>query len=360
MRTATRFGRLKWALAAAGLAANISVSAQTFTRGEPVTGPMSGGQRPGNPLYDMPAGQELLSAFGERPVFSPDGRKIAFIGKSYGDAFEYDLATGQVRNLTAHAPHEGFLRVHYLADGSYLLLGPHQPAGSREQTRFGRIELFWMDAQASRPPVPLGALVFEGIATSRENNRIAWTQFKMDASAKPAGTIVKTATVMVRNGHPSLEHVRDEAVVTSCFAEAQDFLPGNSGLTMPCYHSGQGSSGNFADVLSLDFKTGGITRYPTPAGLYAEVEGVFPDGKRTLVECANDRTAGMELCVLDLDPKHPTFTRLTHITDFGRWKYGNPVVSPDGRRIAAQIGPADVVDAGVGLGIVVMDLSPKF
>jgi len=53
-------------------------AAQTFTRGEPVTGPMPGGSRPGNPLYDMPPGQTLLSAFGERPVFSPDGRKVAF------------------------------------------------------------------------------------------------------------------------------------------------------------------------------------------------------------------------------------------------------------------------------------------
>jgi len=34
-------------------------------------------------------------------------RKIAFIGKSYGDAYELNLATGAIRNLTAHAPHEG-------------------------------------------------------------------------------------------------------------------------------------------------------------------------------------------------------------------------------------------------------------
>lgn len=361
MRLETMMARMKWALAAAGLAASAGLSAQSLTRGEPVTGLMSGGQKPGNPLYDMPAGQELLSAFGERPVFSPDGRRIAFIGKSYGDAFEYDLGTGKVRNLTAHAPHEGWLRVHYLADGSYLLLGPHQAAGTREQTRFGRIELFWMDAQASRAPVPLKVTVFEGIATSRENNRIAWAEFKTGpASANPQGTAIRTATVVVRDGHPSLEQVRDEAGPTHCFAEAQDFLPGNAGLTMPCYHFGKGNSGEVAEVLSLEFKTGAITRYPTPPGLYTEIEGIFPGGKRTLVECANDRTAGMELCVLDLDAKHLFFTRLTHITDFGRWKYGNPVVSPDGRKIAAQIGPADVIDAGVGLGIVLMNAPPKF
>lgn len=45
--------------------------------------------------------------------------------------------------------------------------------------------------------------------------------------------------------------------------------------------------------------------------------------------------------------------------DFGRWKYGNPVVSPDGRTIAAQIGSADVIEAGVGQGIVLMRLPTR-
>jgi hypothetical protein len=332
-------------------------AAQTFTRGEPVTGPMPGGSRPGNPLYDMPPGQTLLSAFGERPVFSPDGRKVAFIGKSYGDAYEMDLATGAIRNLTAHAPHEGFLRVHYLADGSFLLLGPHQPAATREQTRFGRIELFWMDAQASKPPVPLGVTVFEGIATSRRENLVAWTQFKLDPAGKPLNTTVYTARVAMVQGRPTLVDRRERGATSECFVEAQDFLPGDRALTMPCYHFGHGDA---TDVVSLDFASGKITRYPTTPGLYSEVEGLFPDGRRTLVECANDRTAGMELCVLDLDPVHPRYTRLTHITDYGRWKYGNPVVSPDGRTIAAQVGPADVIDAGVGLGIVLMKLARDF
>lgn len=335
--------------------------AQGFTRGDPVRAPMTLGHRSGDPLYDMPAGQRLISAFGERPVFSPDGHKIAFIGKSYGDAYEYDLDTGRIRNLTAHAPHAGWLRVHYLSDGSYLLLGPHQAAASREQTRFGHIELFWMDAEAARPPVPLKVTVFEGIATSRISNRIAWSEFKSAGSpAKPVGTTLKTGTVVVRNGTPAIEQVKDEVTTTECFAEAQDFLPGDKGLTMPCYHFGRGNSGDIADVLSIEFASGRLTRYPTPPGLYSEIEGIFPGGKRSLVECSGDRTAGMELCVLDLVPTGARFTRMTHITDFGRWKYGNPVVSPDGRHVAAQIGPADVADAGVGLGIVLMDLVKNF
>lgn len=45
-----------------------------------------------------------LSAFGEHPAYSLDGKRIAFIGKSYGDAFEIELATGKVRNLTVNFP----------------------------------------------------------------------------------------------------------------------------------------------------------------------------------------------------------------------------------------------------------------
>jgi len=216
----------------AALWAGSPLRAQSLIRGEPVTVPMPTTAKSGNPLYDMPAGQRLISAFGERPVFSPDGRKIAFIGKSYGDAYEYDIATGHIRNLTEHAPHAGFLRVHYLADGSYLLLGPHQPAATREATRFGRIELFWMDAQASTPPVPLKVTVFEGLATSRLSNRVAWSEFRTDASGKPLGTVVHTATVDIQHGQASLHRVTDVASTTECFAEAQDFLPGDTGLTV--------------------------------------------------------------------------------------------------------------------------------
>jgi translation initiation factor IF-3 len=64
----------------------------------------------------------------------------------------------------------------------------------------------------------------------------------------------------------------------------------------------------------------------------------------------------MDLCVLELTATAPRYTRITRIMDYGRWKYGNPVVSPNGRMIAAQVGSADVIDAGVGQGIVIIDL----
>ncbi|GLV22852.1 hypothetical protein TomMM35A_26960 [Sphingobium sp. TomMM35A] len=337
-----------------------ALTAQTFTRGEAVPATMPLGNKPGNPIQDMPPGQRLISAFGERPVFSTKGDKLAFIGKSYGDAYEYDMATGRTRNLTSHSPSEGYLRVHYLPDSSYLLLGPRILGKTREETRHGRIELFWMDAQAMSAPVPLGITVFEGIAVSPRSNMIAWSQVKAAAGGKPASTTIYTGRVAVNGQSAKLEDVREIVTTTECFVEAQDFLPSDKGLTMPCYGFGKGPTGVETKVLSVDFATRKITEYPTPSTLYGEVEGIFPDGKRTFVECAQDRSKGMDLCILDLDPKKPRYTRMTNIVQYGGWKYGNPVVRPDGRMVAAQVGSADVIDAGVGQGIVLMDLAPNF
>jgi len=336
------------------------VAAQGFTRGDPVPATLPLGAKPGNPIQDMPPGQRLISPFGERPVFSPKGDKLAFIGKSYGDAFEYDPATGRTRNLTNHAPSEGYLRVHYLGDGSYALLGPRILGKTREETRFSRIELFWMDAKSERTPVALGVKAFEGIATSRTSNLIAWSQMRMAADNQPASTTVYTGRIAVRDGSAKLEDVKEIVTTTDCFVEAQDFLPGEKGLLMPCYSYGKQPAEAATKVVSVDFSTKKLTYYPTPAALYGEVEGIFPDGKRTLVECAQDRAKGMDICVLDLDPAKPRYTRMTNIVQYGGWKYGNPVVRPDGKMIAAQVGSADVIDAGVGQGIVLMDLAPGF
>ena len=350
------------------LGAAIAITALTgasdqdgFGRGGDVPATMPLGSDKGNPLYEMPPGQTLISAFGERPVFSPDGRKLAFIGQSYGDAFEFDLATGITRNLTAHAPHKGFLRVHYLSDGSYLLLGARLPAKTREETRFSRIEMFWMDSSAERAPLPLGPFVFEGVATSSESNLIGWSEINIDTGKSGAATTsVYTARVVVEGGRPRIADKRAVMTSSDCLVEAQDFLAGDRALTMPCYGYQASRDNPTTKVLSVDLATGNITHYPTPEQIYSEVEGAFPGGRRTLVECAADRTRGMDICVLDLDPARPRYTRMTEIVRFGGFKYGNPVVHPGGKMIAAQIGPADVIDAGVGEGIVLMRLKSDF
>lgn len=343
-----------------------SLSAQTAPQpfGEPVGSAMPLGKSDVNPIFNLPPNQKLISAFGERPVFSPDGTRIAFIGRSYGDAFEYNLRTGTIRNLTAHAPHNGFLRVHYLSDGSFLLLGPRVPAATPAATRFSTIELFWMDAAASKPPVPLQRTIFEGVAIGHSGNLIAWSEITPRAAKfeDMKTTRIMTGRVVVKGNTARIEQVDNALTLdaaTQCLSEPQNFYPGDLKLTLPCYHYvTKLPDGRMTDVLSLDLKTKELTVIPTPPQFYGEVEGMFPDGKRTLVECSEDRSAGMDLCVLELKKDNPRYTRLTHIMDYGRWKYGNPVVSPDGRKIAVQIGSADVADRGVGQGIVIITLPP--
>lgn len=355
--------RILLSLAVAHLALGSASAQQLDFSGAPLADDLPMGKVPGDPTYDMPAGQRLISPFGERPVFSPDGTKLAFIGHSYGDAFEYDLKTGKVRNITAHMPHRGFLRVHYLKDGSFLLLGPHDPGATMAETREKRIEMFWLDREASGPAVPLRTKLFEGVATSRLSNRIAWTELVPKGSTMrgAAGTLLKTADVVVDGLRTRLSNVQQVSTSTECKTEAQDFLPGDKGVTMPCYYFGKEfKGGTRTEVVSIDFASKAVTRYPTPPELYGEIEGIFPDGKRTLVECSGDRSAGMDMCVLDLKTDTPRYTRITRIMDHGRWKYGNPVVSPDGRTIAAQVGSADVIDVGMGLGIVLIDVPKGF
>ena len=90
---------------------------------------------------------------------------------------------------------------------------------------------------------------------------------------------------------------------------------------------------------------------------YDEPEGIFPDGKHTLVECdAHDPRGSqhIDLYKLALDGSG-RYERITRFNDHRGYKASNPVVSDDGKYIAFQV--AKVGDrAGVGRGILILDL----
>ncbi|MBW3609205.1 MAG: hypothetical protein KY463_12775, partial [Actinobacteria bacterium] len=111
---------------------------------------------------------------GERPYWSPDGTRIAFIETNYGDACELDFATRTVRNLTKGlGDHHSFLRVLIMHDDSYLLIGPKE-FKDRHTSRHIESEMWWMDRAASRPPVPLGRWLYEGMGVSWTAPRITY------------------------------------------------------------------------------------------------------------------------------------------------------------------------------------------
>ena len=70
----------------------------------------------GSPLDELPPYIEQLTTFGERADFSPDNQRVAFMSKSFGDAFEIDLARRRIRCLTCSIPGAAFLRVQYLVN----------------------------------------------------------------------------------------------------------------------------------------------------------------------------------------------------------------------------------------------------
>src|SRR5262249_58575815 len=74
-----------------------------------------------SPDQDLPPQITRLTLFGERADFLHDGKKVLFVEKTFGDAYEVDLETRAPRLLTGHYPHLGYTRALYLANGDILL-----------------------------------------------------------------------------------------------------------------------------------------------------------------------------------------------------------------------------------------------
>lgn len=322
----------------------------------PLTG---GGQspKPGSPEDHPPPGISRLTWFGERAAWSPDGTRVAFMSRSFGDAFEIDLATRAERLLT-HYPHAGFLRVHYLPNGHYLLIGAR--TFTDIQTTRARDEELWILSRDFHPgdhAVPLGQKISEGVAVSRRSMTIAWsnTHGQYPDRISEGESIIYTAQVAEEGGAPHLVHIREviRARSPECTLEAQDFRRNDQELVYTCYR------GQYADVFGVDLASGRITTYRKIAGEYNEVEGILPDGEHALVESSREQSrhdaSHIDIWKLRLVADSPDFARLTRWGDYDGYKASNPVVSPDGKTMAFQSARSRDA-AGVGYGIFLMTL----
>ncbi len=317
--------------------------------------------RAGSPEQHLPPNITQLTGFGERAVWSPDGTRIAFMGKSFGDAFEIDLKTRLTRLLTGHFRHAGFLRVHYLPNGDYLLIGA-RTFTDIGATRDRDQELWVMKADARSAPVPLGHKISEGVAVSRKAMRIAWsnTHGQYPDSIKAGESVLWLADVVYENGAPRLANKREllRATRPACTLEAQDFRRDDRELVYTCYRAG-----DKADVFGLDLETGAVTTYRAVPDEYNEVEGLSPDGAWALVESSRDQGADrqdsrhIDLWRLRLAPNSTDFVRMTRWGDFDSYKASNPSVSPDGKWFAFQ-SARSTDPAGVGYGIFLYRLKP--
>jgi Tol biopolymer transport system component len=316
-------------------------------------------KRAGSPERELPPEITQVTGFGERASWSPDDKRIAFMGKSFGDAFEIDLTTRLTRLLTGHFQHQGFLRVQYLPNGEVFLIGARTFTDIRS-TRGRDQEMWVMKADASTPPTPLNHKISEGVAISRKRLKIAWsnTRGQYPDLLSEGESVLYTADIVYREGVPELGGKREvlRARAPECTLEAQDFRNDDTELIYTCYRA------SYADVLGIDLKTGKITPYRKLPNEYNEVEGISPDGKWTLVESSREQggpdrqnSRFIDIWKLTLEPNSTEFVRLTRWGEYEGYKASNPVVSNDGKRIAFQSARTNE-PAGVGHGIFILTL----
>ena len=320
--------------------------------------PSGARRRTDSPLDHLPAGMEVLTHFGERADVSPDNRRVAFMAKSFGDAFLIDLETRAIRCLTCHLPGAAFLRVMHLPSSDFLLIGPERfedVARSRSRDN----ELWFLSRQPGSRPVRLGRRMIEGAAVSKRSTKIAFAVGHGQDPTLPEGRRqIVVAELDPSAATPALR--AEQVVFTSdgpgCHPEAQDFFDGDRKLIYSCYEP-EGR----ASVWTLDLATGERVNQSAAIGFYNEVEGIFPDGRHACVESDRQSRAfgdpasfrNIDIWKIRLDGTGRDFARLTFFNDHEGWKASNPVVSTDGRFMAFQVArTAD--EAGVGYGLLLL------
>ena len=312
-------------------------------------------RKPGNPLDHLPANIEILTHFGERADISPDNQRVAFMDKSFGDAFVIDLRTRIIRCLTCNVPGAAFLRVMHLASGDYILIGP---AGfsNIHSSRSRDNELWYLSRKTGSKPQSLGQKMSEGAAISKKALKISYSvTHAQDPSLAPEQSQLYVADIDMSGDSARLtnKHVVYESRSKDCVIEAQDFFDNDRKMTFTCYEPK-----GLASVMTIDLQNKRVENMSKASGTYNECEGIYPDGRYTNVEADRQvNTLGgkhgagnIDIWKLRLDGTGKNFQRLTHFNDYEGYKSSNPVVSTDGRFMAFQVAhPAD--QAGVGYGI---------
>lgn len=315
-------------------------------------------RKQGNPLDALPKNMELLTHFGERADLSPDNRRVAFMAKSFGDAFVIDLETRIIRCLTCGIPGAAFLRIMHLSNGDYILIGPEKFKDIHTSRREDN-ELWYLSQKPGSKPVKFGNKMSEGAAISKKSLKISWSELPAQFPEMPKDSSkLIVADVDYSGGTPKLANKRVvyESKDANCRIEAQDFYDNDTKMTFTCYEPK-----GLASAMGIDLKTGAITNFSKAPATYNECEGIFPDGKYTCVE--GDRQIAelggqhgsrqIDIYKLRLDGTGKDFKRLTHFNDYEGWKASNPVVSTDGKFMAFQVAHA-ADEAGVGYGIVLL------
>ena len=273
-----------------------------------------------------------LTNFGQRPEWSNDCKKIYFLDNCYkgGEVWVVDVSTKETRQLTKPEDRpkgHGYYRVLVLPNGDLLLA-----AGAVRQMLYFQI----MDKSLKNPPYNIEAEVLvEGPAVSRKSMKIAWTL--------PGQLEIYTGEIAYSHGRAKIINkkylVGIKDIVPFGGSKLSDIIetqnwrpPFEDELTFSLYRRekdrtrwGRSSSGSGIyekEVFGINLKTGKIVNYTKPPDINGEPEGIFPDGKFTLMESKG------EIYKLKLDSTGNDTERLTE-----GFRATNPVVNNDGNFI---------------------------
>jgi hypothetical protein len=340
----------------------VCVPARAQLPGDPDRGTLDG-----TPLDDLPPYIRVLTDFGLRPDWSPDGERIVFLDRApLGDVFELDVATGETRKLTGGFEHIGFSRAQFLPTGDLLLCGPTSgPLPSETRPEAGRFTgvMSVLLAPFGKPPQPLGISCWEGMASSDVSLRIAWNRSDIDYTDPDLVDRVVYGISEIWTGELRYESERvslvnvTRAVVRTAVSpiavlEVQDFRAGTDELIFTAYaHEG-------GEVMGIDLASGLVTNY-SQSPVYEEAESVAPNGAWVLVERDLDSNAipgPLDIWLLPLDGSE-AWDRLTRFNRYrGGWYASNPAVSPDGTNFAFQLSIDGDVE-GDGRGLLLFDIA---
>ncbi len=313
----------------------------------------------------IPFHSKLLD-YGERPYWSPDGRRIAFVERNYGDVAEIDFATRRVRNLTKDlGDHHSFLRVLFMHNGDYLLIGPKE-FKDRDTSRHVESELWWMDREAQRPPVPLGRRIFEGIGVSWSAPRLTYAVSGRNDPSLGAPDVFEchVTEIVYEDGVARLgpDQVIYRAESGSGHApEPQDFRHGDTEVIMAEYLRPplRSDESPKCTVKGVEIASGRVRTYVAERCVHNECEGIFPDNEHSCLESSVDAYEGgpqpTDLWKLKLDGSGRR-VRMTRMCDHRPWRATNSNVSPDGRWLAFMVNRQGD-EAGYGRGLGLLDLA---
>ncbi len=323
-------------------------------------------------LDDPPPYHQKLLDYGERPYWSPDGTRIAFIEHNYGDICEMDFSTRAVRNLTRGlGEHHAFLRVLYLSNGDYLLIGPKE-FKDRDISRHVESELWVMDRTARIPPAPLGRLIFEGVGVSTLAPRLTYAVSGRNDPSLGADDRYECHVTEIKYGPGGPQLGADRVIYRVADGrrpEPQDFRHGDREVIMAEYvFTRRTHPEEYKCVVKgVDVATGTVRTYINEPGGHNECEGIFPGGEYICLESSWDTSkenwnlyptpmAGTtDLWKLRLDGSGRR-ARLTHFFDRSPWRASNSNISPDGRWMAFMMNfHGD--EAGYGRGLGLLDLT---